>query len=112
MAGTVTRAVKIAGQDFLLSFNAEMMIAAEKELNRGFFAILAGGLQSMNEQREIFRAALAPASEVTSEEASKLIDQAGPKVVLEWLVSGLNDYLGEPKVAAKTAPAKRAGAKA
>ena len=108
MAGAVTRAVKIDENDYLLTFGMEAMIAAETESGRGFYAMIAGGLSSAVEQCEMFRAVLKPGSELTRAEAAKLIDQAGPKQVVEWLVEGLNEYLGERKVA----PAKRAGAKA
>lgn len=108
MTGATTKAVKIGGQDYLLTFGFEAMCAAEREVDRPFFAIMSGGLQSAIEQRELFRAVLAPWTVATSEEAMKLIDQAGPKQVVEWLVDGLNSYLGERKVPA----AARAKAKA
>ena len=115
MTGAVTKAVKIGGQDHLLTFGFEAMYAAEQEIGRGFFAIMGGGLQSAVEQRELFRAVLAPGSVVSSEEAMKLINQAGPKQVVEWLVDGLNEYLGEPKAQLEMADAaadKRAKRKA
>jgi len=104
----VRKLVEIGEDAYTLSFNFGSIRLAEAELGQPVFSVMKTDEPlSLNAVSAIWWSTLQAKHRMTREGADALVDKAGVDAVIEWVITGLGEYITDGK--AKPEPEEKPG---